>query len=403
MSTPPPPRRRFGAGRQGLPSIGGLGSPGSTRTPVGPKGPGRPEAAPEPAARRGPAPRKRERGSLVPIEPEAGSEPLPILAHGLTKRYGELAAVDGLDLEVRPGEIFGLLGQNGAGKTTTILMLLGLTEPTRGWARVAGYDPTRRPLEVKRRVGYLPDAVGFYGNLTGRENLRYTARLNGLDGAGSEARIEEALDHVGMAHRADTRADTYSRGMLQRLGIADALVKEPQILILDEPTAAIDPIGVVEILELLRRLADERRMTILLSSHLLTQVQSTCDRVGIFASGKLIGVGTVGELARQFGGSSARIEVTLDDARDGAAAARARETLEGVPGVTGVAAPERAGRPWVVSAAPERALEVRTGVIAVAHGGLPVTGIREVEPSLDDIYRRALHATGLADTGEVAA
>src|SRR5215211_6128784 len=128
----------------------------------------------------------------------------PIITRRLTKRYGDFVAVDALDLDVHAGEIFGLLGQNGAGKTTTILMLLGLTEPTAGGARVVGLDPARRPLEVKRRVGYLPDNVGFYDGMTGRENLRYTARLNGLVGRDAEARIAEVLDQVGMTDRADT-------------------------------------------------------------------------------------------------------------------------------------------------------------------------------------------------------
>ena len=171
---------------------------------------------------------------------EERSAPL-IRTKALTKRYDTLVAVDKLDLEVRAGEIFGLLGQNGAGKTTTILMLLGLTEPTSGQARVAGLDPARHPREVKRRVGYLPDAVGFYGGLTGRQNLRYTARLNGLDGREAEAAMDEVLDQVGLTDRANDRVETYSRGMKQRLGIADALVKSPDILILDEPTTSIDP------------------------------------------------------------------------------------------------------------------------------------------------------------------
>ncbi len=155
---------------------------------------------------------------------EAIVEEIPVRTRRLTKRYGELMAVDRLDLEVRPREIFGLLGQNGAGKTTTILMLLGLTDPTDGEARVLGLDPARHPLEVKRRIGYLPDSVGFYSAMTGRENLRYTARLNGLTGRLAEDRIGSVLDQVGLTDRADTRTDTYSRGMLQRLGIADALV-----------------------------------------------------------------------------------------------------------------------------------------------------------------------------------
>ena len=168
-------------------------------------------------------------------------------------------------------------------------MLLGLSEPTDGVAEVMGLDPAREPREVKRRVGYLPDAVGFYGGMTGRENLRYTARLNGLRRAEADAAIEEVLEQVGLTDRADDQVETYSRGMRQRLGIADALVKSPDLLILDEPTTSIDPLGVLEILDLLRRLVNERGLAILLSSHLLTQVQSVCDRIGIFAAGRLVG------------------------------------------------------------------------------------------------------------------
>ena len=210
----------------------------------------------------------------------AADDDAVIRTRRLTKRYGTLTAVDNLDLVVHRGEIFGLLGQNGAGKTTTILMLLGLTEPTSGEARVMGLDPEREPRLVKRRVGYLPDAVGFYGGLTGRQNLRYTANLNGLRKAAAESAMVDVLEQVGLTDRADDKVETYSRGMRQRLGIADALVKSPDLLILDEPTTAIDPLGVVEILDLLRRLVDERGLAIMLSSHLLTQVQSVCDRIG---------------------------------------------------------------------------------------------------------------------------
>src|ERR671914_595692 len=157
-------------------------------------------------------------------------------ARGLTKRYGDLVAVDRLSFGVGAGEVYGLLGPNGAGKTTTILMLLGLSEPTKGEAEVVGLDPARFPLEVKRRVGYLPDNVGFYATLTGRENLRYTARLNGLEREEGEARIDALLRQAGLGDAADSRVDTYSRGMRQRLGIADTLIKDPDVVILDEPT-----------------------------------------------------------------------------------------------------------------------------------------------------------------------
>jgi ABC-2 type transport system ATP-binding protein len=246
-----------------------------------------------------------------------------IEATGLTKRYDAVVAVDDLSFRVQPGEIYGLLGPNGAGKTTTILMLLGLSEPSAGTARVVGLDPAREPLEVKRRVGYLPDAVGFYGRLSGRENLAYTARLNGLDPAGVEERITELLGQVNLLDAADRPADGYSRGMLQRLGVADALIKDPDVLILDEPTASIDPSGVAELLSLIRRLADERGLAILLSSHLLSQVQQLCDRVGIFSRGRLIAEGALAELATRAGDADLsldevyrRLEAAAEEADD---------------------------------------------------------------------------------------
>ncbi len=323
------------------------------------------------------------------------SEP-PIVAAGLTKRYGDLVAVDGLDLELRRGEIFGLLGQNGAGKTTTILMLLGLTEPTSGSARVMGLDPARDALRVKRQVGYLPDSVGFYGDLTGRQNLRYTARLNGLARDQAEVRITEAFNQVSLGDRADDRADTYSRGMLQRLGIADALIKDPEILILDEPTAAIDPIGVVEILQLLRNLVRERGVTVLLSSHLLTQVQTVCDRVGIFAAGRLIGLGTVPELAATFGSDTDQVEVTFEG-EQAASADRIRPILSAIPGVEAVEPGIAVDAPWTLTVRPAGAgRKVREAVLAAAaRESLGLTAIRSTQASLDEIYRAALHQAGL--------
>jgi ABC-2 type transport system ATP-binding protein len=340
--------------------------------------------------------RQREK---IQIPEDAG----PIVTRRLSKRYGDLVAVDNLELDVHAGEIFGLLGQNGAGKTTTILMLLGLAEPSAGVARVVGFDPTRNPLEVKRRVGYLPDNVGFYDGMTGRENLRYTAKLNGIPAAEAKERIAAVLEQVGMTERADTNVDTYSRGMLQRLGIADALVKEPAVLILDEPTTAIDPIGVVEILDLLRMLVRERGLAVLLSSHLLAQVQSVCDRVGIFAAGKLIGVGTVPELAAQFGEESARIEVGFEGVEAGAYEATAK-VLRSIAGVTEVRLPERPSEPFTVLAERGSTANVREALLAAAaRKGLRLSSIREIVPSLDDIYRRALHLRGLAGARGAAA
>jgi ABC-2 type transport system ATP-binding protein len=222
-----------------------------------------------------------------------------IRTEGLTKRYGSVTAVRELNLEIFQGEVFGLLGPNGAGKTTTTLMLLGLTEPTAGIASIAGHDCTREPIAVKRMVGYLPDSVGFYPELTGRENLRFTGQLNGLDPSLCEQRASELLDRVGMTAAADRKTGGYSRGMKQRLGIADVLMKDPRVIIMDEPTLGIDPEGMRELIALIRVLSVTGRPHHLISSHQLYQVQQICDRVGIFVQGSLIACGRIEELGRQ--------------------------------------------------------------------------------------------------------
>ena len=220
-----------------------------------------------------------------------------VRADGLTKRYGAVVAVDHIDLEVGAGEIVGILGPNGSGKTTTILMLLGLTEPTEGRAEVAGFDPLREPLEVKRRVGYLPDTVGFYDGLSARDNLAYTGRLAGLPRLEIDDRFERAMIRVGLPDAGRDRVGTFSRGMRQRLGLAEILMKEPQIAILDEPTATLDPHSTNEFLAMIRGLKADGT-TVLLSSHHLDQVQSVCDRVALFNRGRIALAGSVSELAR---------------------------------------------------------------------------------------------------------
>ncbi len=227
---------------------------------------------------------------------------------GLRKRYNHVWALDGLDLFVQEGEIFGLLGPNGSGKTTTILVLLGLTEPTAGTARVCGYDPVREPLAVKRVVGYLPEKVGFYEELSAWENLRLLTRLNGIPEPEARKRIEEALEQVGLREVAHRPVSTYSHGMRRRLGIADVLVKKPRLAILDEPTSGIDPEGAMETLDLIKRLRDEGGMTVILSSHLLYQVQRICDRVGVLHRGKMVAEGRISELIGQGQGYWALVE-----------------------------------------------------------------------------------------------
>jgi ABC-2 type transport system ATP-binding protein len=252
-----------------------------------------------------------------------------IEATGLTKRYGRTVAVDHLDLTVNKGEVFGVLGPNGSGKTTTILMLLGLTEPTEGNVRVLGFDPLRQPLEVKRRVGYLPDLVGFYDLLTARENLAYTARLAGKTSAETAGPINDALARVGLSDVADRRVGTYSHGMRQRLGLAEVLVKRAEIAILDEPTNGLDPQATQELLTLITELRNDG-MTILLSSHLLGLVQTICDRVALFRQGRVGLVGKVPDLALKVLGGTYIVEVEAD----GIDLAATLAGLEGIGSVT---------------------------------------------------------------------
>ncbi|MGE5848710.1 MAG: ABC transporter ATP-binding protein, partial [Candidatus Methylomirabilota bacterium] len=222
-----------------------------------------------------------------------------IETHELTKRYGGQIAVNRLNLQVTRGEIFGFLGPNGAGKTTTFLMLLGLSEPTTGSARVCGFDPTREPLQVKRVVGYLPENVGFYDDMTAIQNLRYVARLNGIRDGALQEKIAEVLDRVGLLAEGKKRVGAYSRGMRQRLGIAEVLMKNPQVVFLDEPTLGLDPDGTLKMLEMIRGLSRERGISVFFSSHQLDQVQRISDRVGIMLKGNLVGIGAMDELAKQ--------------------------------------------------------------------------------------------------------
>lgn len=225
-------------------------------------------------------------------------EPI-ITLDNLTKTYDNQRAVNQLTLTIQRGEIFGLLGPNGAGKSTTILMMLGLIEPTSGEVHVCGINSVRKPLEVKKRVGYLPDNLGFYQHMTGLENLIYTASLNGIPRQEAEKRATELLKTVGLSDAAHKKTGKYSRGMKQRLGLADVLIKDPEVIILDEPTLGIDPEGVRELLLLIKQLNEEQQLTVLLSSHHLHQVQQICDRVGIFVEGQLLAEGNVEELGSQ--------------------------------------------------------------------------------------------------------
>ncbi|KIX12518.1 hypothetical protein X474_18110 [Dethiosulfatarculus sandiegensis] len=231
---------------------------------------------------------------------------------GLTKAYGNHTAVDHLDLEVQKGEIFGFLGPNGAGKTTTLLMLLGLSEPSFGTASVLGFDPCRNPLQVKSKVGYLPENVGFYPEMTAGENLAYVARLNNVPEKQVNELVMETLLLVGLADEAAKKAGAYSRGMRQRLGIAEVLIKKPELVFLDEPTLGLDPDGINRMLDLIVDLNREQNITVLLSSHHLHQVQRICTQVGIMSQGDIIAQGGIKELAQQIPGRDGEPESTLE-------------------------------------------------------------------------------------------
>jgi ABC-2 type transport system ATP-binding protein len=217
-------------------------------------------------------------------------------ARGVEKRYGSLVAVADLSFEAAAGEILGVLGPNGAGKTTAIRVLTTILAPTRGSFAVAGI-PHTKAAEIRRRIGVLPESAGYPEHQTGEEYLRYHARLYGRSRAGARAVAAALLDEVGLADRARSLISTYSRGMRQRLGIARALVNEPQVVFLDEPTLGLDPAGQRQMLAIVRRIAQERGATVLLSTHLLAEVEQTCSRVLILNRGRLIADGTVAEIA----------------------------------------------------------------------------------------------------------
>jgi len=296
-----------------------------------------------------------------------------IEAQGLTKRYGRAVAVNGVSFTVARGEIFGLLGPNGAGKTTTILMMLGLTEVTSGTVSVLGRNPVREPLQVKRHVGYLPDSVGFYDYMTAADNLRYTAALIGFDAAEREKRVMGSLDRVGLADVANQRVATYSRGMRQRLGLAEILMKDAQIAILDEPTSGLDPQATAELLEMIRSLKRDG-VAVLISSHLLERVQSVCDRVALFQTGHIALIGAVPELARQVLGGGYNVEVEADG--EGLA--------EKFSEMAGVKAVDQSG-PSRYRLLAERDIRAEAAAVVVNAGGR-LRHLLVEQPSLDVIY-----------------
>lgn len=307
---------------------------------------------------------------------------------GLTKRYGDRVAVDNLDLSISKGEIFGLLGPNGAGKSTTILMLLGLTEVDSGSVKVCGIDSSRYPLEVKRKVGYLPEDVGFYNDCSGLQNLMYVARLNSIPEEEAKKAALDILAEVGLEDVKDNKVGSYSRGMRQRLGLADVLIKNPEVIILDEPTLGLDPEGVKKFLQLIVRLSRKKGITVLFSSHHLHQIQQVCDRVGIFVKGKLLAEGKISALAQQlFSKNTFTLEggictMALDEH---APALALEELVHKMKGINGVAQVELSENHFVLESQKDVSAELSRLVVQSGYG---LNYLSRKEYGLDDIYHQ---------------
>jgi ABC-2 type transport system ATP-binding protein len=308
------------------------------------------------------------------------AENLAIETKDLTKSYDGVTVVDHLNFHVGENEVFGLLGPNGAGKTTTILMLLGLTEPGFGTARVCGFNPTREPLKVKRLVGYLPEEVGFYDNLTASQNLKFIAELNNISTADTGRRIDEVLEMVGLASDKDMDVGKFSRGMRQRLGIADVLIKEPKVVFLDEPTSGLDPKGINQLLDLIANLP-KRGTTVLLSSHQLYQVQRVCQSIGILSKGKMVIEGSIDKLGREaLAGGRYIIEVETTEP--------SAELVNILKKIKGVVKVESKDNVLSISTDSDLRAEIAKSVV---ESNVPLVQMKVHEFSLDDIYMKYFH------------
>ncbi len=308
-------------------------------------------------------------------------KPDPVIAvSGLIRRFGDVVAVDGLTLEIYPGEVFGLLGHNGAGKTTTVRLLNGLLAPDSGSARVLGQVPLHDGPVLRRRTGVLTETPSLDERLTGRENLEIYAELYGVPRSEVPGRIESLLEGFELTHRADEKAGDYSKGMKQRLALARALLHEPDILFLDEPTSGLDPVGARRVHELISQLSQEQHRTVLLCTHNLAEAQKLCGRVAVLEHGRLVALGTPAELARRLGRSQ-RLEIDV--------------APEQVPGALAVLE----ARFGAIESPPENGMILVTGadreripalVAELVGAGIRIYGITPRVPSLEDVYF-ALH------------
>jgi len=294
----------------------------------------------------------------------------------LTKRFKTAEAVKDLNLRVGEGELFGFLGPNGAGKTTTIKMLLGFIKPSAGFAKVLGHPAGEKA--ARESIGYVPEELGFYDVFTGAENLDYYGRLFGLDRDTRGKRVEENLKLVGLEEKADTRVREYSHGMKQRLGIAQALMNDPTLLILDEPTNGLDPRGMKDVRDLINKLAERKAITIFLSSHLLLEVQQVCRVVGILNKGRMSRVDQIDRLSREIEKESG-IYVTF------ACTTVNDEIVNAVKEVKGVEEVEANGSQLKVKVSGDVTPQINAAIV-MAGGG--VRSITEHTPDLEEIFMR---------------
>ncbi|MFI7143983.1 ABC transporter ATP-binding protein [Nonomuraea sp. NPDC050022] len=299
---------------------------------------------------------------------------------GLSKRFGDVLAVQDVGFAIAPGEAYGLLGPNGAGKTTTISMLVGLLKPGTGNVTVCGTDLAAEPLAAKAKIGYVPQEIALYPELTGRENLRFFGRLFGLPRRELAARIDEVLDLVGLSDRADGKLGTYSGGMKRRINIGAALLHRPEVLILDEPTVGVDPQSRKAILDGVERLVADG-MALLYTSHYMEEVERVCHRVGIIDHGRIVAEGTRHELVAMVG-SADKIELMLDGDVDGA--------FDKLQALEGVVEAVRTGTGSVRLLA-EGGRYVLPAIITAVDGRATVTAVEVIEPDLEATF---LHLTG---------
>jgi ABC-2 type transport system ATP-binding protein len=304
---------------------------------------------------------------------------LMVETNQLTKAYGKTIVVDNLNLKIEEGQIFGFLGPNGAGKTTTILMLMGLTNPTKGSASIAGFNSTRETLKVKRIAGYIPEKVGFYPDLSARYNLQYTANLNGLFDKKADIAVDKSLEEVGLKDKANDPVSHFSKGMKQRLAIADILIKQPKVAFLDEPTTGIDPAGITQILDLISQIAKDNKMTVVMSSHQLAQIQRICSHVGIMNKGKLISEGSIEQLGKKAGGGKIVVELQLAEVN--------KEILDGIREIQGVIGIERQENTLMVSCNEDLRRQI-SKVISEKNG--LITQMKLQSFALEDIYMKIL-------------